>query len=216
MTHQSYAIKMGFTEFVQPDYEKWAAVQMGMSRDEVVALLGPPLDNKYSGGKARPTDAHYSYGYLQMPMVPHPRTYEFLVSFDGDGEVDGKIDPFNGRFSVDGSPTSPEIIIPTNHTVFSHYPRILDCRWYPSSGIYPMTYTFELGAGDSFDAEGFSEEFHEESYKQLFDQEIETDLAIPFFMTDFVGAQPGRFRVKAKNKIGESDWSEYRYFSFTV
>lgn len=199
-------------EFLQPEYEKWAAVQIGMSREEVVALLGPPLDNKYRGGKTWLTDAHYSYGYLQMPMVPHPRTYEFLVSFDGDGEVDGKIDPFNGRFSADGAPTSPEIIIPTDQTIFSHYPRILDCRWYPSSGVYPMTYTFELGVGDSFDPEELPEDFHEE----FSDQEIETDLAIPFFMTGFVGAQSGRFRVKAKNKIGESDWSEYRYFSFTV
>lgn len=191
-------------KFVQPKYDMWAAVQIGMSRDEVVALLGPPLDDKYRGGKARATDAYYSYGYLQMPMLPHPRTYSFLIGFDDEGKVFTKMDPFNHRFSVDGSPTSPEIIIPTDRTVFSHYPRILDCRWYPSSGVYPMTYTFELGFGQRLGPEKF------------WDQEIETDLAIPFFMTDFMGAQPGRFRVKAKNKIGESDWSEYRYFSFTV
>lgn len=191
-------------EYVQPDYEKWAAVQIGMSRDQVVAHLGPPLDDKYSGAKSRPTDPYYSYGYLQMPMVPHPRTYRFLIGFDDNGKVVAKIDPFNGTLSADGTPTSPEIVIPADRMVFSHYPRILDCRWSPSSGDYPMTYTFELGVGEPFGPE----QFHNEV--------IETDLAVPFFMTTFVGAQLGRFRIKAKNKFGESDWSDYRYFSFTV
>ena len=191
-------------EYVQPDYEKWAAVRIGMSRDDVVSQLGPPLDDEFLGGKSRPTDPYYSYGYLQMPMLPHPRTYDFLIGFDDDGTVFTKIDPYNGRFSTDGSPTSPEIIIPTDRAAFSHYPRILDCRWFPSSGLYPMTYIFELGAGQPFGPE----QFHGE--------EIESDLPIPFFMTTFGGAQPGRFRVKAKNKLGESDWSDYRYFSFTV
>ncbi len=67
-----------------------------------------------------------------------------------------------------------------------------------------MTYIFELGAGQPFGPE------------QFYDEEIDSDLPIPFFMTAFSGAQPGRFRVKAKSKLGESDWSDYRYFSFTV
>ena len=192
------------TKYVQPDYEKWAAIRIGMSRDDVVAQLGPPLADKYLGGKSRLTDPYYSYGYLQMPLVPHPRTYGFLIGFDDAGKVFTKIDPFNGRFSTDGSPTSPEIIIPADRAVFSHYPRILDCRWFPSSGLYPLKYIFELGAGQPF----CPEQFH--------DEVIESDLPIPFFMTTFGGAQPGRFRVKAKNRLGESDWSNYRYFRFTV
>jgi hypothetical protein len=109
-------------EFIQPDYDKWTAVRVGMSRDETTALLGPPLDDRYRGGKSSPTDPYYSYGFLQMPMVPHPRTYAFLIGFGSDGKVFTKMDPFNGRFSVDGSPTVPEIIIPADETVFSHYP----------------------------------------------------------------------------------------------
>ncbi|MFN0195789.1 MAG: hypothetical protein ACKVT0_03540 [Planctomycetaceae bacterium] len=175
-----------------------------MSRDDVVARLGPPLDDKYRGGKSRTNDSYYSYGYLQMPMVPHPRTYAFLIGFDKDGNVVTKIDPFNGRFSPDGLPTTPEIIIPVDDTVFSHYPRILDCRWFPSSGVYPMTYIIELGAGQPF------------GLNPIYDEEIVSDVPIPFYMTTFVGGSPGRLRIKAKNEIGESDWSEYRYFRFTV
>ena len=63
-------------EFVQPDYRKWEAVQIGMSRDEVVALLGPPLEDPYRA------DAYCSYGHLEMPMVSGPRTYVFLIGYD--------------------------------------------------------------------------------------------------------------------------------------
>ncbi len=191
-------------EYIQPDYKKWMAVEIGMSRDEVITLLGSPLDDEYHGGKAHFDDSYYSYGYLQMPMLPHPRTYTFLIGFDANNKVAIKSDPFNGRFSADGVPTAPELIIPQNQTIFSHYPRIIDIRWYPSSGIYPLTYIVELGVGLPFGDTKFN------------DEEIESDLPIPFFITTFVGAQPGRFRVKAKNQIGESGWSEYCYFEFTV
>ena len=59
-------------EFVQPDYRKWEAVQIGMAREEVVALLGPPLEDPYL------VDPFCSYGHLQMPMLPQRRTYRFF------------------------------------------------------------------------------------------------------------------------------------------
>ncbi len=155
-------------EFVQPNYAKWNSVKVGMSRDEVVERLGPPLDDEYHGGKVSASDPYCSYGYLQMPMLPHPRTYEFVIGFDLDDKVFMKIDPFNERFSTDGLPTAPEIIIPTERIVFSHYPRILDCRWFPSSGVYPITYTVECGFSESFESKDFT------------DDEIESGLEIPF------------------------------------
>jgi hypothetical protein len=33
----------------------------------------------------------------------------------------------------------------------------------------------------------------------------ESNLEVPFYMTNFVGGRPGRFRVKARNRLGESD-----------
>jgi len=191
-------------EFVQPDYSKWDAVEIGMARDEVVELLGPPLEDEYHGGKVSVSDPYYTYGYLQMPLLPHPRTYEFEIGFDDNDNVFAKIDPFNGRFSPDGLPTVPEMIIPTERAIFSHYPRILDCRWFPSSGVFPITYTVECGFGESFESECFT------------DEEIESGLEIPFLIATFGGANTGRYRVKAKNELGESDWSDYRYFRFTV
>jgi hypothetical protein len=190
-------------EFVQPDYIAWKAVRVGMTRSDVVGLLGPPLDDIYRGGRAKPDDAYYSYGYLQMPMVPHPRTFSFLVGFDSQGTVFTKIDPFHGTFSENGKPSIPEIITPFAGATFSHYPRILDMRWYPSSGHYPITYAVEFG-------------YCPREGTCYCDKLIESTLPFPSFITSFGGAQPGRFRIKAQNEFGESDWSDYRYFEFVV
>ncbi len=195
-------------EFIQPDYQKWIAIKFGMSRDEVLTHLGQPINDKYRGGKWRREDAYYCYGYLQMPMIPHPRDFSFLIGFDDHGKVFSKIDPFGGRFSTSGAPSIPEIIVPIENSTFLHFPRILDCRWLPCSGVYPMSYDFELGIGYPT-APG-------EIPSQYGSEWLETNLQIPFFMTSFGGAQPGRFRIKAKNELGESDWSEYRYFEFLV
>ncbi|WP_339684036.1 hypothetical protein [Gimesia maris] len=186
-------------EFVQPDYRKWEAVQIGMSQEEVVALLGPPLDDPYRA------DANCSYGHLQMPMLPQRRTYVFLIGYDENERVFRKTDPFMGKLSLDGTPSKPEIIIPVSGTAFSHYPRVLDCRWYPSSGEYPITYTIEESCASPLEPEIF--------YNPV---ELDTEIPIPFYMFNFGGSQPGRIRVKARNRLGESEWSDYCYFDFSV
>ena len=121
-----------------------------------------------------------------------------------------KIDPFSGRFSVDGTPSQPELIIPADGQVFSHYPRVLDIRWHPVSGVYPVTYSVELGwfPFPTLDGAPSETEFHNEL--------VATELVGPYFVQTFVGASPGRVRVKAHNERGESQWSAYRHFRFTV
>lgn len=195
---------------VQPDSTAWQSVEIGMSREEVVERLGPPLDDKsYRGRKARRDDPYFDYGYLQLPMTPHPRTYKFSIGFDDRQRVVWKCDPFHGRFSPDGSPLAPEVITPLDRSEFSHFPRILDVRWYPVSGSYPMRYTVEIGRCDPVEpgVDLTSARFH--------DEEILTDLECPFCMTTFCGFQPGRIRIRAMNDVEEGPWSEYRYFMFT-
>ena len=115
-------------EAVQPDYAKWQSVQIGMSLDEVTEILGQPRKDEYLAAN----QPYLSYGYIQLPFVPHPRTYRFLVGFDDHGHVFTKQDPFNGRFSVDGLPTTPELIVPADMQVFSHFPRVVDIRCFLS------------------------------------------------------------------------------------
>jgi hypothetical protein len=183
---------------VQPDYARWQAVQIGMTRAEVAALLwGPRCENLHN-----PTQTYSTYGYLQLPLLPLSRTYSFVLGFDEHGRVFTKTDPFGGVFSVDGLPSQPRIIIPPARAVFSHYPRLVDMRWFPASGKYPMRYDVEIGWSLEMDG-------------PFTDQVIESELAFPYYVARFGGDQPGRFRVRGQNALGVGVWSEYRYFDFT-
>lgn len=191
---------------VQPDYEKWQEVKVGMRRDEVTELLGQPREDEYL-----PSNSPYlNYGYIQLPFVPHPRSYCFSIGLDEQDTVFSIEDPFNGRFSKDGLPTTPELIMPNHSAVFSHYPRLVDIRWIPVSGIYPVTYCVELGWFPYPELNNAPPELN------WIDETIESDLVGPYLVTDYCGASPGRIRVKAKNELGESDWSEYHTFRFTI
>jgi len=187
----------------QPDYVKWQKVGIGMTRDDVVALLGRPLRDPYSAPRPRKDDAYYFYGYLQLPMMPHARTYRFYVGFDNQGRVVTRADPFGGVFSPDGTPSQPMIFTPSNGAIFSHYPRIVDMRWYPVSGRYPMSYEVELGHCGLITGQPYR------------DRIIESELEFPYFVATFCGTQPGRFRVRGRNALGTGVWSDYRYFNFT-
>jgi len=191
---------------VQPDYGKWQAVTVGMSRAEVVAILGEPLRDEYRPGNS----PYLNYGYIQLPSCPHPRTYSFLIGLDGNGKVVTKIDPFNGDFSMDGTPSRPELIIPADGQVFSHYPRVLDVRWYPVSGVYPVRYEVEIG--------WFSFPMRDGAPPNaaFYDEIAETDCPAPYLVIAFGGASPGRVRVRAENERGVSEWSAYRQFRFNV
>jgi hypothetical protein len=185
----------------QPDYKRWKSVEIGMGRNEVVALLGRPLRDPYLS----PQPTYSVYGYLQMPMMPHIRTYRFYVRYDDDWRVAGKADPFGGIFSVNGRPSKPLILSPPPRAVFGHYPRIVDIRWHPASGEYPIWYEVEMGHGRPFTSD--AGEFHDEI--------CETECPFPYYVTEFGGDQPGRLRVRGVNALGKGAWSDYRYFDFT-
>ncbi len=119
---------------IQPPYDRWQAVRIGMTREEVLKLLGRPRCKQTSF----PTETYLTYGYLQLALLPYPRTYRFLIGFDKQDRVFTKVDPFGGVFSPDCRPSKPIIFTPPNNTRFSHYPRLVDVCWFPASGQYPM------------------------------------------------------------------------------
>jgi hypothetical protein len=191
---------------VQPDYEKWQAITVGMSRAEVIEILGPPRKDEYAPGNSR----YLNYNFVQLPFCPHSRTYSFSLGFDENCNVVTITDPFNGYFSTDGRPTKPKLIIPAEDQVFSHFPRVLDIRWHPVSGVYPVTYSIEFEYFPFPDLDGAPPEFDWQP------DCTEADIVAPFFIKNFGGANPGRVRVQAHNEIGDGEWSESRLFRFTV
>jgi hypothetical protein len=185
-------------ECVIPDLGAWQSLKEGMSRGEVIQLLGEPPIDPLRGGPSDWTKGHLSYGWLDLPHVPHPRTYTFLLWFDQD-EVFHIESPFGEAVSKDGIPSKPEIISPEDGAEFDHYPRIIDIRWSPAAGDYPMRYEVELGIGD-------------ESGENFQDKIIESDLVGLFLCIGFPGAQAGRVRVRGANQRGTGQWSDYHHF----
>lgn len=189
-------------EAVQPDYGKWKSIVKGMKVEEVVAVLGQPLDDPLRGGRPKDArNAYYHYGFLDVPLLPHPRTYAFTIGFDEAARVWYVEDPFVGSLSETGVPTAPQWITPVGHPTFDHYPRVLDLRWSPSSGEYPVVYELELGHGGP--EEG-----------RFGDAVVDDKIPGPYTVQVFGGAQPGRARVRGSNHLGTGPWSDYKYFTF--
>jgi hypothetical protein len=185
-------------EVIQPDYQCWQAVRIGMAREEVMALLGPPQRDSPIG----PPETYSTYGHLLFPLMPHPHTYSFIVGFDDQDRVFTKSDPFGGILSLDGTPSKPKIIGPPEGAVFRHYPRVVDMRWQPVSGVYPIRYEVELGTALEMTA-------------PFTDRVIESELPLPYYVVEAPGDQPARFRVRGRNARGVGEWSDFRYFDFS-
>jgi hypothetical protein len=189
---------------LQPNYRKWRAVRVGMSRADVAELLGEAL----TGREQRPItfrDKNYpAYGFISYPALPNKWAMLFVLGFDKNDRVWWKSDPFGGSpLSRSGKPSKPQIIAPRTGSSFDHYPRLLDVRWFPSSGVYPIVYELELGlsmpGGDQYRAN-----IDPHRYGQ------------PYALLSFPGAQPGRVRVRGRNARGVGAWSEYVEFAFEV
>src|SRR5437016_1236762 len=127
---------------VQPDYKQWERIKPGMTEVEVEKILGRPLE------RDDPNDGTVyfaQYGIIECDPARFPTPYTFSVEYySKDRCVCEKHDPFDGRFSPDGRPTVPILINPVDGQEFDHYPRNLDFRWSPSSGVYPVTYEIQF------------------------------------------------------------------------
>lgn len=197
-------------ECIQPDYAKWLQIKVGMTEKEVKQILGTPL----SEDRVPPEfifDPQYvkllTYGRIRFNSPSLPGAFEFHVATKL-GKVSETIDPFGGVFSTDGKPTTPSPVAPKDHTVFEYYPRFVDLRWTPSSGEYPIEYVIEVEAGQLEQ----SADKEKSEYHYYFEERQNSNC--PYQAISFVGKNPGRWRVKATNKKGESDWSEWSYFRF--
>ena len=108
-------------------------------------------------------------------------------------------------------PTIPILVSPPDRTVFDHFPRTTTLQWNASDGEPPITYFAETQytwCGDFTDFGSWEEGCYAPYVSSGETSETE-------FTFDFVGSQPGRWRVRAKNEYGMSDWSEWWYFRYT-
>ena len=167
---------------VQPDYAKWLSITNGMTKAQVMGILGHPIPRDGTDLELARIANPWNYGYVA-------EGYEFDVWFQNDRVMDTE-DPFGRRFSTNGIPTAPLLIYPHTNAVFTHYPRAVDFRWFPSSGEYPVEYQLDAGSGSVFTFE-------------------------PHGTAWMAGMGRHRWRVRAINRLGVSPWTEWREFEFT-
>lgn len=199
-----HAAKAGELPFIQPDYAAWQSLKKGMDENDIAKIVGQPTTK--TEGFDRHTDVMYTweFGYVAPKSLAFPRPLTFKIWFL-HGKATQLEDPFWGDFSKDGKPTMPKPCWPEAPPAYTHYPRWMDCRWTPSSGVYPMHYEVEISncnGGDPAVAANWR-----------VDKVAKSD--IPYVSVDFVAGVPGKWRVRAMNEKGTTDWSDYCQFSFS-
>jgi hypothetical protein len=211
--------------FWQPDYKAWKEIREGMTKANVVRILGDPLHrrdedevtrelNRKKGLnlRIRPPEERvdlWTFGRLDFASPTIPGKYEFYVVFKG-GKVERFTDPFQGDFSLDGTPSVPRLLSPHDGSSFDHYPRFVDFRWQPPSGVYPMEFTIDVRYMTHAKATEDDVEYDDHAFGQL----ALITTSVPHASHAHVMG-PGIWRIKAKNRLGASDWSEFRRFEFT-
>lgn len=189
---------------IQPNYSQWLNVKQGMTETEVNKLLGPPLSEEDPNRAPSWATSYFAtYGVIRFGRTHFDQPYTFSIIYEIQTKAVSQVDdPFGGHLSPDGKPTVPELITPKPGEQFSHYPRLVDYRWRPSSGEYPMRYEIQIRL-DDFAHENW--EHHTVARAQVNE---------PYFLNSFASSSRGRWRVRAINGKGTSDWSEERQFSF--
>ena len=179
------------------DFEKWKQLRPGMTEADVVRMLGQPEDRYQEG------DTVLVYGTIVPAGQVFPRGIGFRVWLDKRNVVYALETPFGEVPPRRGIPSTPEIFLPQNNILLKHYPRLLDIRWYPVSGTYPVSYevAYEFGIDRSTDTQWIARET------------LRTSL--PYLSLQHTGAQPGRVRVRAINADGTGPWSAYVNFRFS-
>lgn len=200
--YSSSVARDGSEDFVVPDLEAWDSVKKGLSVAELEKLLGPPIDGFRIDDDTRPNHIHRrNYGYVARKSQAFPGDFAFNVLIER-GKVWSKEDPFGGvEISNDGLPTKPRLITPADGTLFNHYPRYVDLRWYASSGAYPMNYEIQVDT-ENRRGGGWFEENPER-------------VNVPYFSYSHGGACGARWRVRGVNAKGAGPWSDYSYFQFS-
>lgn len=97
---------------------------------------------------------------------------------------------------------------PDDNATFDHYPRRTNFRW-DTISIPGVTYTIEIDAFGAVSAGKWAAEVGKTGI-------VKAGLTSNNYEHEFVGAQRGRWRVKAKVGSINCPWSDWRYFKYTV
>jgi hypothetical protein len=96
---------------------------------------------------------------------------------------------------------------PEDNETFDHYPRTTNFRWDPIN-IPDVTYSIEVDAFGALSPDEWAAEVGKTGF-------VQSGLTENEYEYDFVGAQRGRWHVRAR--VGKIDcpWTDWRYFQYT-
>lgn len=143
----------------------------------------------------RPTTG--AYGCRDVGGIRIGGDYEQAITEYRQGRIDPRL-------------KAPIPVYPPDRTVFGHYPRTIDYAWRPAEGT-PKDARYLVQTEFTWKGE----------YTSFGDWDDQTRGMLTYVtgkttMSDrFMGAQPGRWRVKVTCNGGESEWFAWQYFRFT-
>lgn len=225
-------------QFVQPDYAAWtSATREGLTEANVLQILGEPIERErpsVGGGLMSQEEwGHLSeaerswfeneiladtcygwrYGRLDFRSRNVPISYDFVIYFQR-GRVVAWSSPFDPPLSQTGVPSAPIPQLPMDKMVFdSRLVDVVDFRWQPPSGLYPMTFTLEYTGG--YDTNIEAEDGTLTPKREWFAPErFVSD--VPHLALPNPGVEHWRWRLKARNALGEGPWSEWHSFRVSM
>jgi hypothetical protein len=191
-----------------PVPQVWRRIEAGMSEGEVRAILGPPVEAEESVRDVGEDEARlyrWAYGKLPIDSSSVPGEFRFDVYFH-EGHVHSTEQPFDARDPTllkYPAPSVPHITAPQDRQVFGHYPRIVDFRWQPSLGAYPMSYRLELSIGQP----PYASVGRASNALGRYVVEGVFHVGIPYLCMQLPGKQSYQWRVQAMNEYGRSEWT---------
>jgi hypothetical protein len=200
-----------------PSIASWMKILPGMSENDVLTILGSPFDRESSKTDLEPGHIFlYRWNYGELPIDAPNLQHQFRFDlYLFDGRVVEKHQPFDlADMTVldDPKPSVPVIIYPEDGRIFKHHPRVIDCRWQPSVGDYPLSYIIEI----SKHQQSFVEENGLLRKDIIYRQINRTSVELPYYSTALPGKSGYSWRIKAVNHHGESEWTSPATFTFEV
>ena len=178
---------------------------LSVNRDKPLMIIGDraTLSKNIRKYKLQPVNKKAATGYSQnKPLSPKTSTSSAVKKSKYIKPMTAK--PMNHSMA---QLNAPQIISPKNNSMFSHYPRTLKLRWRPVSNA--SVYNVEIDCMHCCAAKEWCTDVGRK-YKKV------NAIRDTFFKFNFVGSQPGRWRVQAVEKNCKTGkYSQWYYFKFT-
>lgn len=171
---------------------------------EVSAFAYSPGINESLNHAAKAISAVFSTSFSETLLIIEPapanhlRAEVFTRFTDNSGRMN-----FKSAYTFATGLPAPKLISPNSGVEFDHFPRTVTLAWEPVAGAakYTVEVQYCASAGCAQEANRYR---------------LQPNLTTTSYTFDFVGAQPGRWRVWAVNARGQAGAaSSWREFSFS-